>query len=126
MSDPTLADLQARVARFMDERDWRQFHSPKNLAVSLAIEAAELLELFQWLTDEQSHERLADPTAREAIASELADVLIYLLALAETSGIDPADALLAKLAQNEQRFPADAVRGRLGTRPGGGHASREP
>jgi NTP pyrophosphatase (non-canonical NTP hydrolase) len=121
--EPTLSNLQARIARFVDERDWREFHSPKNLAQSVAIEAAELMEHFQWLTIEQSRELVHDPDARRDIALELADILIYALSFAEAAGMDPAAAILEKLAHNERRFPPDSVRGKFGTRPGGGHAS---
>ncbi len=123
MPNPTLSDLQARVAHFVEAREWRQFHSPKNLALSISIEAAELLEHFQWLTIEQSRERARDPEAQAAIASELADILIYALSFAEATGIDPAAAILDKLDRNEARFPVENVRARLGTRPGGGHES---
>src|SRR5687767_10593775 len=95
--EPTLRDLQARVARFVDEREWRDFHSPKNLGQSIAIEAAELMEHFQWLTIEQSRELARDPEARHAIAHELADILIYILSFAEAAGIDPTAAILEKL-----------------------------
>lgn len=121
MSEPTLTDLQAQVAAFVEARDWRRFHTPKNLAVSIMLEAGELLEHFQWLTDEQSAVQADDPAAQSALADELADVLIYALSFAEATGIRPTEAILAKLARNEQRFPPDAVRGHLGTRPGGGH-----
>jgi NTP pyrophosphatase (non-canonical NTP hydrolase) len=122
--DPTLRDLQARVARFVDEREWRGFHSPKNLAQSIAIEAAELMEHFQWLTIEQSRDLVRDPEARPAIALELADILIYALSFAEAAGIDPGGAILEKLAHNERRFPPETVRGTPGTRPGGGHTAQ--
>ncbi len=121
MNEPTLAELQAQVARFVEEREWRRFHSPKNLAMSVAIEAAELMEHFQWLSAEEGEARLLDPATRAAVAEELADVLIYALSFAEALGIDPAEAIRAKLARNEQRFPVEEVRGRLGTKRGGGH-----
>ncbi|MGH2545095.1 MAG: nucleotide pyrophosphohydrolase [Ardenticatenaceae bacterium] len=121
--EPSLADLQARVTRFVEERDWREFHSPKNLAQSIAIEAAELMEHFQWLTVAQSRELVRDAHARRAIALELADILIYALSFAEAAGMDPSAAVLDKLAQNERRFPPDVVRGAFGTRPGGGHTA---
>jgi dCTP diphosphatase len=121
VSEPTLSELQAQVARFVEEREWRRFHSPKNLAMSVAIEAAELMEHFQWLSGEEGEARLRDPAARAAVAEELADVLIYTLSFAEAAGIDPAEAIRAKLVRNEQRFPTEEVRGRLGTKRGGGH-----
>jgi dCTP diphosphatase len=123
MNEPTLSELQAQIARFVEARDWRRFHSAKNLAMSLAIEVAELMEHFQWLSAEEGAAQLDDPAVRAAIADELADVLIYTLSFAQTTEIDPTEAILAKLARNEQRFPPDEVRGRLGTKRGGGHDS---
>lgn len=121
MKECTLSDLQARVNHFIDERDWRSFHNPKNLALSISIESAELMEHFQWLTIEQSKKLLDDPTKRPEIAAELADVLIYALSFAEATNIDIAEAILKKLARNEKRFPPNVVRGELGNGPGGSH-----
>jgi NTP pyrophosphatase (non-canonical NTP hydrolase) len=110
----TVAELRRRVQAFVDARDWRQFHSPKNLAMSTAIEAAELMEHFQWLTVEQSRRAAADPARREPIADEMADVFCYLLAMANQLDIDLASATTAKLAKNEQKYPAEKYRGRYG------------
>lgn len=121
MKQYTLSDLQARVNNFVDERNWRPFHNPKNLALSIAIESAELMEHFQWLTIEQIGERLDDPIKRAEVAAELADVLIYALSFAEVTNIDITEAILKKLARNEERFPAKIVRGKLGHGPGGSH-----
>lgn len=104
-----IEELQAALRRFAEERDWGQFHSPKNLAVSLSIEAAEVLEHFQWLTEEQS--RSLDDASRQAVAHEIADVLLYLLQLADKLGIDPLQAAREKLALNSERYPADKARG---------------
>lgn len=104
-----IQELQAALRRFAHARDWGQFHSPKNLAASLSIEAAEVLEHFQWLTDEQS--RQFDDAQRQAVGQEIADVLLYLLQLADGLGIDPLQAARDKLALNEQRYPADKARG---------------
>ena len=101
----TVADLQAAVARFVDERDWQVYHTPKSLSMSIAIEAAELMEHFQWHGNGASQEVAQQGDVHEAVAGELADVLIYCLALANTAGIDASQAVLAKLAANEQRFP---------------------
>ena len=109
MSGATLDELQARVKRFAAERDWEQFHSPKNLAMALSVEVAELVEHFQWLTEEQS--RSLDPERRERVRLEMADVLIYLLRLAGKLDVDLLDAATDKLALNEQKYPADRVRG---------------
>lgn len=108
-SDP-LQQLSAKLAAFADERDWDQFHNPKNLAMALAGEAGELLEHFQWLTFEQSAN--LDPAVREEVALEAADVLLFLLRLCDKLGIDLADAAQRKLAINAKRYPADRSRGR--------------
>lgn len=105
----SLSDLAHELRRFADERDWAQFHSPKNLASALAVEAGELLEHFQWLTEAQSRE-LA-PDKRDAVGAELADVLLYLVQLANALGIDPVDAARAKLAINATKYPVERARG---------------
>lgn len=104
----SLADLQRHVKRFVDERDWEVYHTPKSLSMSIAIEAAELMELFQWNGSNGSRARAAEPDVQAATADELADVLIYCLALANTVDIDLGQAVLAKLKRNEERFPAGA------------------
>ncbi len=105
----SLTELDARLLAFARERDWEQFHSPKNLAMALAGEAGELLEHFQWLTEEQSAG--LDTSRREAVALEMADILIYLVRLAERLDIDLLAAADRKVAINEARYPADKVRG---------------
>lgn len=113
-SQTTLSELRRLVNDFVDRRDWHQFHSPKNLSMSLAIEAAELMEHFQWLTAEQSRTVADSPQRLEAVADELADVLCYALAMANETGIDLSTAVRQKLAKNEQKYPADQYRGRFG------------
>jgi dCTP diphosphatase len=108
----TLADLRRRVAEFIAARDWEQYHAPKNLSASIAIEAAELLEHFQWLTDEQAAAALQEEGKLEAVAEEMADVFIYLLSLANALDVDVSEAVLEKLERNEKRFPAEEWRGR--------------
>jgi len=105
----SLNDLTRELAQFATERDWQQFHSPKNLASALVVEAGELLEHFQWLTEAQS--RALPPDKRDAVASEVADVLLYLVQLANALGLDPVEAAQAKLRLNAQRYPADRARG---------------
>jgi NTP pyrophosphatase (non-canonical NTP hydrolase) len=105
----SLEKLSARLLEFARERDWEQFHAPKNLALSLMIEAAELAEHFQWKTTEES-ELLSAGQKHEA-ALEMADVFIYLLRLAQRMDIDLLQATLEKIEYNEQRYPADKVRG---------------
>lgn len=111
--DPdTLAELQAAAIRFRDARDWGQFHAPKDLALGLSIEAAELAELFLWKSREQSLEEMGgDPAFRRRLADELADVQIFLLYLAHASGVELADAVRAKLEANAAKYPVDKARG---------------
>ncbi|WP_326561117.1 nucleotide pyrophosphohydrolase [Micromonospora sp. NBC_01796] len=108
----TLHELQEQVRHFARERDWEQFHDPKNLSMALAGEAGELLEIFQWLTPEQSAGIMEDPARAEAVRHELADVLAYLLRLADVLQVDLATALRAKMLLNAERYPADQARGR--------------
>ena len=102
----TIQELRSEVHRFNDERDWHQFHSPMNLAASIAIEAAELLEHFQW-TDRPTPERFPH------MVEELADVVIYCLILANALGIDLSQAVRRKLADNDAKYPAEDYRGRF-------------
>ena len=107
--DMTLDELRQRVRRFVVERDWDPFHSPKNLAMALTVEAAELLEIFQWLTEEESG-RL-DPERRRRVSDELADVLWFLVRLSDRLDVDLLEAAERKLAANAAKYPADRVRG---------------
>ncbi len=108
MSDE-LTDLRNALRDFAAERDWDQFHSPRNLATALAVEAAELLEPFQWLTDEQG--RQLPPETRSAVEEEMADVLLYLIRLADRLDVDLAAAARAKIARNAAKYPIDKARG---------------
>jgi NTP pyrophosphatase (non-canonical NTP hydrolase) len=108
MTDP-LRDLRDELRAFAAERDWDQFHSPRNLATALAVEAAELLEPFQWLTEEQS--RSLPPDTRAAVEEELADVLLYLVRLADKLDVDLAAAARAKIVRNGEKYPAEKARG---------------
>ncbi|HHH13370.1 MAG TPA: nucleotide pyrophosphohydrolase [Thiolapillus brandeum] len=108
MSD-SIDQLNERLLRFARERDWEQFHSPKNLAMALAGEAGELLEHFQWLTEEQSENLSAD--RKDEVAMELADLLIYLVRLSQRLEIDLLDAAWRKIAINEKRYPVEKVKG---------------
>lgn len=109
MATDSLQQLRARLAEFAAARDWDQFHSPKNLSMALIAEAAELVEHFQWLTEQQS-QQLPDDKLRE-VELELADILIYLIRIAEKLGVDLVEAANRKIAINETRYPADKVRG---------------
>jgi dCTP diphosphatase len=104
-----LQPTQARLQEFAEARDWNQFHSPKNLTMALAAEAGELLEVFQWLSEEESR-NLSDADRARA-TEEMADVQIYLARLADVLGIDMNKAVEAKIALNEEKYPADIVRG---------------
>jgi NTP pyrophosphatase (non-canonical NTP hydrolase) len=106
----SLDNLQTTIGSFADERDWEQFHSPKNLAMALIVEAAELVEHFQWLSERQSLE--LDEGQRRAVALEMADVLIYLVRLADRLDLDLLDAAEQKMALNAEKYPADQARGR--------------
>lgn len=100
-----MAELQRRLAAFAAARDWEQYHTPKNLAAALSVEASELLEIFQWLTPQQSASIMDDPEDAHRVADEVADVLAYLLQFCEVLGIDALAALAAKVERNERRFP---------------------
>jgi NTP pyrophosphatase (non-canonical NTP hydrolase) len=109
----TVGTLRQAVAGFVDARDWQPFHSPKNLSMSIAIEAAELMERFQWLTTEEAQAAVQDPAERAAVADELADIVIYCLSLSNALDLDVTSAVLGKLQTNEHRYPADEFRGRF-------------
>ena len=112
MTDPhDLAALRLRLAEFAAARNWRPYHTPKNLAAALSVEASELLEIFQWLTPEESARVLDDPDTAHRVHDEVADVLAYLLQFCEVLGVDPLEALSAKIDRNERRFPADTPNG---------------
>lgn len=109
MNDP-LIELRDRLREFARAREWHRYHTPKNLAMALIVEAAELVEHFQWLTPAES-QSLPDGDKREAIRDELADVLIYLIELADTLDVDLAAAARAKIAKNALKYPVDKARG---------------
>ena len=111
-STTTLAALKEAMRRFVAEREWEQFHSPKNLVMGLSVEAAELTEHFLWIDNEASRGVAHDPAKLGAVADEMADVACYLLALSNTLGIDLSDAITAKLAKNALKYPVEKVRGR--------------
>ena len=105
MTELDVAGLQRRLAEFAAARDWGQYHTPKNLVAALSVEASELLEIFQWLTPEQSARVMEDPESAHRVADEVADVLAYLLQFCEVLGIDALAALAAKVDRNEVRYP---------------------
>lgn len=106
-------ELQAELCRFAKERDWDQFHTPKNLAMALSGEAGELLELFQWLTPEQSQRDALSEKMLLEIEGEMADVLLYLLRLADKLGIDVIQAARSKIELNAQKYPVDKAKGNV-------------
>lgn len=105
MNELNVAELQRRLADFAAARDWQQYHTPKNLVSALSVEASELVEIFQWLTPEESARVMDDSGTAHRVTDEVADVLAYLLQLCEVLGIDPLAALAAKIERNEGRFP---------------------
>lgn len=104
-----LNQLQAYLRQFAKDRDWDQFHSPKNLSMALSVEVSELLENFQWLTEEQSH--TLDQQQRAAVADEIADVQMYLARLADKLDINIGEAIEQKIVKNEAKYPAEKVKG---------------
>ena len=105
MTELDVATLQRRLAAFAAARNWEPHHTPKNLVAALSVEASELLEIFQWLTPEESARVMDDPEKGPRVTDEVADVLAYLLQLCEVLGVDPLAALDAKIDRNERRFP---------------------
>jgi NTP pyrophosphatase (non-canonical NTP hydrolase) len=114
MSDDstTIAQLRQQVATFVAERHWERYHDAKNLSMAIAIEAAELMEHFQWVRNEELGELLRDSGQRGRIAEELADVLAFLLAFSHVTGIDLSSALAGKMARNAIKYPVETFRGR--------------
>ena len=104
-----LDNLKAKLQSFADERDWDQFHSPKNLSMALSVEASELVECFQWLTEEQS--KNLSPAQRQAVIDEMADVQVYLLRLATKLDVNILEAVEQKMVKNAAKYPADLVKG---------------
>lgn len=109
MSEPALEELKLKLREFAQVRDWEQFHSPKNLSMALSVEASELLELFQWMTEEQSAE--LTPKRHVAVAFEMADIFIFLLRLSDQLNIDLMEMTKRKMELNEQRYPVEKVKG---------------
>ena len=110
----TLSDVKKVVKRFVEQRQWQQFHSPKNISMALAIEAAELMEHFQWISMQESRDAATDPEKMAAIGEELADVFCYAIALANEMNIDLAATFEKKMAKNRQKYPVEEIKGRFG------------
>jgi len=115
MSDTTttVAELRKLIREFVAERNWEQFHTPKNLAMSISIEAAELMELFQWTDPAESARRAAVEPSRTRLAEELADVLCYALSLANAADLDLSEAIRAKVQKNRAKYPTEEFRDRF-------------
>lgn len=111
-STTTISEIKARVLAFARERDWEQFHAPKNLSMALAAEAGELMEHFLWATPEASRTIVQDETKRRKIEEELADVVIYALEFANMTGIDVAAVIETKMAANAAKYPIEKAKGR--------------
>lgn len=107
-----IKELQERVINFRDQRDWGRYHNPKDLAISLSLEAAELLEVFQWKNSDQVEAIKSDPNERARVKEELGDILIYALTMAHEFGFDPAEIILEKVRINEKKYPLDKAKGR--------------
>ncbi len=103
--------FQKIIADFAKQRDWEQFHTPKNLSMALSVEAGELVELFQWLTAEQSQKIKDDPAKKQAAQEEIADILTYLLRISDILEIDIPSSLADKIEQNGKKYPVDKSRG---------------
>ena len=112
MTHGNIPSLTTRIRTFAQARDWGQFHTPKNLAMALSVEVAELTEHFQWLTTDEARALKDNPEAKAELESEVADIAIYLLRLADVLEIDVASAIRAKMEENEKRFPVHRARGR--------------
>lgn len=126
MTDKTTSveDLKSAVAKFVTARDWDRYHSPKNLAMSISIEAAEIMEHFQWLTVEEAVEAMKDEKVRREVEDEIADVMIYCLSFVGQSGIDVSEVVRSKLERNEGRFPVDRIQGYAVEDEDGGDTAR--
>ena len=107
-----IKDLQKKVIQFRDRRDWAKYHNPKDLAISLSLEAAELLEIFQWKNQDEVDALKANEISLQQVKEELGDILIYSLTLAYEFNLDPSEIILNKIHVNDKRYPADKVRGK--------------
>jgi len=106
-----LKELQKKVIEFRDARDWAQYHNPKDLAISLSLEVAELLEIFQWKDLQEVEAIKSDPESRRRVKEELGDILIYALNMCHAFGFDPSEVILEKLEINEKKYPVDKAKG---------------
>ena len=110
--ETSISKLRVEVKSFISERSWEKYHTPKDIAESICVEAAELLQLFQWITPKESEDLSKDKTKIQRIKEELSDVIIYCLSMANAIDIDLSDAILEKLEQNKNKYPTDLYKGR--------------
>ena len=113
-NDSYLENLSKRISDFCNERDWEQYHNPKNLSMALSIEAAELMEIFQWLTLKQSKLESLSPAQRQAAQEEIADVMIYAIRLSQMLDFDLLKAVDKKIDLNDKKYPVEKIRGKAG------------
>jgi dCTP diphosphatase len=111
-SATTISGIKKEIARFIEEREWEQFHSPKNLSMSITIEAAELMEIFQWMDVDEARSKSALPEMKRKIEEEIADISIYILSLCNTLRLDLSACIAAKIEKNREKYPADKCRGK--------------
>jgi NTP pyrophosphatase (non-canonical NTP hydrolase) len=113
MSDKEIVidELKSLIESFVDERDWKQFHSPKNISMSISIEAAELMELFQWLSLDEAKEMMIGGDVRDNAIDEIADVMIYAIAFCNRNNIDISDAIKQKMKKNMKKYPTETYKG---------------
>lgn len=116
-NETSVATLRTAVQNFISERSWEKYHTPKNIAESICIEGAELLQLFQWATLEQSEELGRDKERMQKIKEELSDVVIYCLSMANSTGIDLSDSVLEKLELDKKKYPTDLYKGKAHLSP---------
>jgi NTP pyrophosphatase (non-canonical NTP hydrolase) len=107
----SIENLQAKLRQFSTDRDWEKFHTPKNLAVALSVESSELLEIYQWLNDEEAKAIMLDEKKRISVEEEVADILIYLLRFCDVNKIDPLQAIEDKVSKNAKKYPIEKSRG---------------
>ncbi len=111
--EPSLKELTATIRKFVNDREWQGFQKPSALAQSIAIETGELLELFQWLSEDEIKKLLSSEEYVEALSDEIADILIYALRLADVTGINPSKSIMDKMRKNEQKYPQEDWAGRI-------------
>lgn len=110
-STATIGELKKKLEKFRDEREWNKYHTPKDLAISIAIEAGELMEFFQWKTNQEVAAALENPVKREEFEDELSDVFNYCLLLASAAGVDLSEAAQRKMLKNEKKYPVEKTKG---------------